>query len=73
MARPIGRWYRAMGEGWYISDNNKFNAKLRPAGKYDFGADGIIPCTRHYAIYRVGSDTMIATARTLKEAERYIV
>lgn len=32
----------------------------------------VIRCTRHYAIYRAGGDTLIVTARTLKEAEKYL-
>lgn len=67
------RWHRTYGEGWYISDSSKLNAKLCPAGKYPYGEGGaLIPCTRHYALYRVGTDNLIGTAKTLKDAERYL-
>lgn len=62
-----GRWDRASAQGWYISDDNKFNAQLRPAGTYPYGK-----CTRHYAVFLVGTDTMIGTAKTLRYAEKYL-
>ncbi|TXH11014.1 MAG: hypothetical protein E6R04_03465 [Spirochaetes bacterium] len=61
------RWHRVYARGWYISDNGKFNAQLRPAGTYPYGK-----CVRHYAVFHVGSDDMIGTARTLRDAEKYL-
>jgi hypothetical protein len=55
--------------GHYISDDGRYTAELRPAGYYaEFGCK----LTRHYAIRARGGSQIIGTARTLKEAGRYL-
>ena len=72
-SRRTGRWYPAMSAGWYISDDYKLNAQLRSPGKYPYGNCGeMVKCSRHYAIFHIGQEVVIGTARTLAEAERYI-
>ena len=61
------KFQRTQTKGWYVSSDHRYTAELRPAGYY---AEFACKLTRHYAIRVVGSDTIIGTARTLKEAER---
>lgn len=63
------KWRKAMLEGCYISEDGKYTAELRKAG-YDAGFG--CKLTRHYAIRARGGSQIIGTARTLKEAERYL-
>jgi hypothetical protein len=62
-------WHRTYVKGCYVSDDGNHTAELRPAGFYaEFGCKLV----RHYAVRLRGSETIIGTARTLKEAERYL-
>jgi hypothetical protein len=65
-----GKWRKSYVEGNYVSEDGRYLAELRKAG-YD--AEFGCKLTRHYAIrVRGGSDQIVGTARTLKEAERYL-
>lgn len=63
------KWQQSMLEGNYISTDGRFTAQLRKAG-YDAGFS--CKLTRHYAVRVRGGQQIIGTARTLKEAERYL-
>jgi hypothetical protein len=58
-------WTPSLLPGSYVSSNGRITAELRPAGKYD--GEKLV---RHYAIRNRLSptQTVIGTARTLKEA-----
>lgn len=55
--------------GSYISDDGRYTAQLRKAGFYqDMGCK----MARHYVIQLRGSNNIVGTATTLKDAERYL-
>lgn len=59
-------WRKAYLAGSYVSDDGRYTAELRPAKFYaEFGCK----LTRHYAIRLRGSNAIIGTARTLREAQ----
>jgi hypothetical protein len=69
--------------GYYVSADGRYRAERRPAGWYsadlstrldarkDSGGERV-KLTRHYAIRAAGSETVIGTAKTLLDAERYL-
>lgn len=60
-------WKPSYVKGNYVSDNGRYKAELRPAGFYpEFGCKLV----RHYAVRYVGSQTVLATPRTLAEAAK---
>lgn len=59
-------WHKSYTEHVYVSGDNRYRAELRQAGYYsEFGCK----LTRHYAIYLRGSENVVGTAHTLKEAK----